>query len=113
MEKISAEHPKNTVNPGGIVDRVPGDLRARPGNPRTHSDKQLAKLKASMQNFGFTVPVLVDEAGVILAGHARLQAAVELGLLTVPTRVISGLTDAQKPCSYYRVKPCRERPRCA
>jgi len=80
----------------GIVDRPPCDLSPWPGNARTHSDKQLAKLKASIQKFGFTAPVLVDEAGVVLAGHGRLQAAMELGLPTVPTRVISGLTEAQK-----------------
>src|SRR6266852_752000 len=80
----------------GLIDRRPGDLKPWPGNPRAHSDKQLAKLKASIQKFGFTAPVLVDEAGVVLAGHGRLQAAMELGLPTVPTRVISGLAEAQK-----------------
>src|SRR5712691_4917637 len=80
----------------GIVDRPPCDLSPWPGNPRTHSDKQLVKLKASMQKFGFTAPVLVDEAGVILSGHGRVQAAKELGLATIPTRVISGLTEVEK-----------------
>jgi ParB-like nuclease domain len=61
-------HP-NTPKIGQIVDRPPGELKPWPGNPRTHSDKQLAKLKASIQTFGFTAPVLVDEAGVILSGR--------------------------------------------
>ena len=52
---------------------------SKPGNPRTHSDKELAKLEASIQTFGFTIPVLVDEAGVILSGHGRVQAAKALG----------------------------------
>jgi DNA modification methylase len=81
---------------GQIVERPPGDLTPWPGNPRTHSDKQLTKLKASIRTFGFTVPVLVDEAGVILSGHGRVQAAKELGLEKIPTRVLAGLSEAKK-----------------
>jgi len=80
----------------GLVDRRPGDLKPWPGNPRTHNDKQVAKLKASIQKFGFTAPVLVDEESFILGGHGRVQAAKALGLLTIPTRVIRGLSQAQK-----------------
>ena len=83
-------------NISGIIERPPGDLKAWPDNPRTHSDKQLVKLKASIQKFGFTAPVLVDEAGVILSGHGRVQAAKAIGLASIPTRVISGLTASQK-----------------
>jgi DNA modification methylase len=49
-----------------------------------------------MQEFGFTNPVLIDEAAVLIAGHGRLRAAKELGLLEVPTITIDGLTEAQK-----------------
>lgn len=84
------------TNPSGIVERPPGDLKPWPSNPRTHSDKQLVKLKASIQKFGFTAPVLVDEDGVILSGHGRVLAARELGLASVPTRVIAGLTPVKK-----------------
>ena len=80
----------------GLIDRRPGDLKPWPGNPRIHNDKQLAKLKTSIQKFGFTAPVLVDEAGVILSGHGRVQAAKALELPTIPTRVIAGLSQAQK-----------------
>jgi ParB-like chromosome segregation protein Spo0J len=80
----------------GLIDRRPGDLKPWPGNPRTHNDKQLAKLKASIQKFGFTAPVLVDEAGVILSGFGRVQAAKALELPTIPTRVIAGLSEAKK-----------------
>src|SRR5438067_13871739 len=80
----------------GLIDRRPGDLKPWPGNPRTHNDKQLAKLKTSIQKFGFTAPVLVDEAGVILGGHGRVQAAKDLELPTIPTRVIAGLSEAKK-----------------
>jgi ParB-like chromosome segregation protein Spo0J len=80
----------------GLIDRRPGDLKPWPGNPRTHNDKQVAKLKTSIQKFGFTAPVLVDEAGVILSGHGRVQAAKELELLTIPTRVVAGMSEAKK-----------------
>jgi len=84
------------VTIGGLIDRRPDDLKPWPGNPRTHNDKQLAKLKTSIQKFGFTAPVLVDEAGVILSGHGRVQAAKALELPTIPTRVIAGLSEAKK-----------------
>lgn len=79
-----------------IVNLAPADLKPWPDNPRTHSDKQLAKIKASIQSFGFTAPVLIDEGGVILSGHGRVAAAIELGLATIPTRQITGLTKAKK-----------------
>lgn len=79
-----------------IVYRRPCDLKPWPRNPRTHNDKQLAKLKTSIKDFGFTAPVLVDQKGFILSGNGRVQAAIELGLPTIPTRVIRGLSEAQK-----------------
>ena len=79
-----------------LLIAAPSDLKPWPGNPRTHNDKQLAKLKSCIQKFGFTAPVLIDEAGIILSGHCRVQAAIELELPTIPTRVISGLSEAKK-----------------
>jgi len=97
METADFEPPDGTAsNLSGIVPRPPGELKPWPSNPRTHSDKQLVKLKASIQKFGFTAPVLVDESGTILSGHGRVLAAQELGLTSIPTRVISGLTPAKK-----------------
>ena len=92
LDKLTAKTSKISE----IIDRPPADLKPWPGNPRTHSDKQLAKLKASIQTFGFTAPVLVDEAGVILSGHGRVQAAKALGLAQIPTRVITGLSEVKK-----------------
>lgn len=91
-----SEANNNSPNMSGIVDQIPGDLKPWPNNPRTHSDKQLVKLKASIQKFGFTAPVLVDETNMILSGHGRVQAAKELGLATIPTRLILGLSEAKK-----------------
>jgi hypothetical protein len=68
--------PHNTPpKPSGVVDRAPGDLKLWPANPRTHSDKQLVKLKASIQKFDFTAPALVDEADVILNGRGHDDTA--------------------------------------
>lgn len=72
------------------------DLRPRRENARTHSDRQIAKLAASIRAFGFTAPILVDEVGNVLAGHGRLAAAKRLGLERVPTLRIGGLSETQK-----------------
>ena len=65
-------------------------------NSRTHSDDQLAQIAASMREFGFTNPVLIDEQGGIVAGHGRVMAAQRLGLDHVPCLRLAGLTEAQR-----------------
>lgn len=65
-------------------------------NARTHSPEQVAQIAASMREWGWTNPVLVDEGGGIIAGHGRVLAAVELGFGDVPVMVAEGWTDAQK-----------------
>jgi DNA modification methylase len=65
-------------------------------NARTHSDAQIAQIAASIREWGWTTPVLVDEAGTIIAGHGRLLAAQRLQMTEVPVMVASGWTDAQK-----------------
>jgi ParB-like chromosome segregation protein Spo0J len=65
-------------------------------NARTHSPEQVAQIAASIVEFGFVAPILVDEHGEVIAGHGRLEAAKSLGLATVPTIVRQGLTEAQK-----------------
>ena len=65
-------------------------------NSRTHSDEQVAQIAASMREFGFTNPVLVDEAGGIIAGHGRVMAAKSLGLVEVPCIRLAHLSEAQK-----------------
>lgn len=65
-------------------------------NSRTHSLHHIDQLVESIREFGFTNPILIDETSTILAGHGRLAAAKKLGIKTVPTITISGLTDLQK-----------------
>ena len=64
-------------------------------NARTHSPEQVAQIAASIREFGFTVPVLVDEQGTLIAGHGRLLGAQQLGITDVPTMVARGWTAAQ------------------
>ena len=71
-------------------------LRPYERNPRTHSEDQVAQLAASMVEFGFTNPILVDETNGILAGHGRLMAARQLGLAEVPVVRLEHLSEAQK-----------------
>lgn len=65
-------------------------------NARTHSPAQVQQLAASIKEFGWTNPMLVDGENGIIAGHGRLAAAQLLGLKRVPVIELSGLTDAQK-----------------
>lgn len=65
-------------------------------NSRTHSEAQVAQIAASIREFGFTNPVLVDAEGGVIAGHGRLLAARVLGMAEVPTIVLGHLTDAQR-----------------
>lgn len=65
-------------------------------NSRTHSDAQIAQVAASITEFGFTNPILIDDDSSIIAGHGRLLAARKLGLKKVPTITLSGITAAQK-----------------
>ena len=63
---------------------------------RTHSDAQVAQIAASIQEWGWTTPVLVDEAGTIIAGHGRVLAAQRLGLTSVPVVVARGWSEAKR-----------------
>lgn len=65
-------------------------------NARTHSDEQIARIAASIQEFGFVSPILVDGNSGIVAGHGRLMAAKSLGLREVPVVVVDHLTEAQR-----------------
>lgn len=65
-------------------------------NARTHSPEQVAQIAASIQEFGFTNPILVDGVDGILAGHGRLAAAKDMGLAEVPVIVLDHLSAAQR-----------------
>lgn len=73
-----------------------GRLVAFERNARTHSEEQVAQIAASIQEFGFTNPILAGSDGEIIAGHGRLMAAKELGLSEVPVVVLDHLTPEQR-----------------
>jgi len=65
-------------------------------NARTHSDAQIAAIAASIKEWGWTTPALVGEDGGLIAGHARVLAARQLGIVEIPVMVAAGWTEAQK-----------------
>lgn len=65
-------------------------------NSRTHSKEQVSQIAKSIEEFGFTNPILIDEKSVIVAGHGRLEAALYLKLDKVPTILLKSLSDAQR-----------------
>ena len=81
---------------GAIEQRSPFALKPWPNNPRTHGDAQIAKLAASIGVFGFTIPALIDEAGTVLSGHARVEAAKRLALNAIPVRCVHGWSESDK-----------------
>jgi ParB-like chromosome segregation protein Spo0J len=79
------------------VERWPIErLIPRMVNPRTDSDQQIAQIAASMQQFGWTNPILAGPDDVIIAGHGRLLAARKLRMAEVPVIVLADLTEAQR-----------------
>ena len=80
----------------GPIIHLPIDaLRRYPGNPRRHPEKQLVKLAASIAEFGFTIPVLIDADHMIIAGEARVEAAKHVGMLSIPVLVAANWSTAQ------------------
>jgi DNA modification methylase len=79
-----------------VERRAVADLIPYARNARTHSDAQVAQIAASVKEWGWTSPILVDEAGSIIAGHGRVMAARKLGLPDVPVMVATGWSEAQK-----------------
>lgn len=76
--------------------RKVADLVPYARNARTHSPEQVAQIAASIKEWGWTTPVLVDEEGQIIAGHGRIMAARSLGIAEIPVLVAAGWTKAQK-----------------
>ncbi len=88
-----------------IEERLISSLKSYPRNARTHSKKQIHQIAASIREFGFTNPILIDQSDTIMAGHGRVDAARALGLDRVPAIRIEHLTEAQKRCVYRKPKP--------
>ena len=79
-----------------ITQKLVTELIPYVKNSRTHSDEQVAQIAASIKEFGWTNPILVDGDNGIIAGHGRLMAARKLGYTEVPTIELADLTETQK-----------------
>jgi ParB family chromosome partitioning protein len=85
------------MNPADKVEKWAIDkLIPYARNARTHSEEQVSQLAASIKEWGWTTPVLVDEQGGIIAGHGRTLAAQRLKMKEVPVMVAKGWSDAKK-----------------
>lgn len=91
QEKQNKPWPADRVEKRQVQSLVP---YAR--NARTHSDAQVAQIAASIAEWGWTVPVLIDTEGGLIAGHGRVLAARKLGFTEIPCMIASGWTEAQK-----------------
>ena len=98
MKKTKTEGNPAAIEPGSlkIEYRSLDSLVPYSRNPRTHSEEQIAQIMASIREFGFTNPILIDSNQGIIAGHGRLAAAKEIGLEKVPCIDLSYLTEEQK-----------------
>ncbi len=99
MTKSTSEitHEKLTGNPADKIEQWNIDkLIPYARNSRTHSDEQIGQIAASIKEWGWTTPILVDEQGGIIAGHGRTMAAQRLKITTVPVMVAKGWSDAKK-----------------
>jgi DNA modification methylase len=94
--KTPTHHRIETARSPGTEWIPIGSLSPNPRNSRTHSKKQIKLIAASIRQFGFLNPIIVDEAKTVLAGHGRLEAARSEGLTDVPTICLDHLTALQK-----------------
>lgn len=88
--------PKNPWPADRVERRSVKELTPYARNSRTHSEEQIEQLVKSIREFGWTIPVLVDEEGTIIAGHARVLAAAKLKIEDVPVMVATGWSEAQR-----------------
>src|ERR1041384_8241955 len=88
--------PTSPCWPADKVERWPiARLIPNARNARTHTEAQVDQIAAAIREWGWTSPVLVSEAGMIIAGHGRVRAARKLGLKEVPVMIATGWTNAQ------------------
>lgn len=96
-----------------VTYRAFSDLIPDPRNARTHPKRQIDQIRASIEAFGFTNPILADPNGHIIAGHGRVQAARAMGPSELPIIILSGLSETQKrtlqrgPRSTRSARPCK------
>lgn len=83
--------------PADNVERRPiNDLLPYAGNPRAHPDWQIAQISESMKQWGWTIPILIDEEGNVIAGHGRIFAALRNGYADAPCMIARGWDEEKK-----------------
>jgi ParB-like chromosome segregation protein Spo0J len=93
----AAKKPHRFAHTALTIERVPiEDLRPNQNNSRLHPREQIDKITRAIAEFGFLIPALIDDGNMIIAGHARIEAAKKLGLAEVPCIRTSHLSEAQK-----------------
>lgn len=98
MLSSQMEHPSRGCNGGGTmnIEMKPTEaIKPYDNNPRRISPEAIDKVAASINEFGFRQPIVVDKDYVVIVGHTRLQAAIKLGLKQVPVNVVDNLTPEQ------------------
>jgi|ERR1039458_2238729 ParB-like chromosome segregation protein Spo0J len=102
---VTAEDLPPMERPADHVERrAIASLTPHVGNPREHPPEQIEQIAASMREFGWTIPVLLDELGEIIAGHGRVLAAPPLGWTEAQVTIARGWSEAQK-CAYHIAEP--------
>ena len=98
MKKVKTDGKQAVTEPGSlnVEYRDLDSLVPYERNPRTHTEEQIAQIAASIREFGFTNPILIDGNRRVIAGHGRLAAAKELGMERVPCIDLSHLTEDQR-----------------
>ncbi len=95
-DSITNVAPRGAAWPAGTEMIGISMLQPYPRNARTHSRRQIKKIAASIERFGFVNPVLIDENNLIIAGHGRVSAANQLGWVEVPTLRVEHLNETEK-----------------
>ena len=85
-----SDQPTPRINGIEVTYRERTALKPHPSNPNTHDAKQVARIARSIRDFGWTVPIIVDEEDNVLAGHGRLLVAAKLKIDMIPTIVAIG-----------------------
>ncbi len=96
MHETPTQSETTRPRPLAVTYKATASLKPDPRNARTHSTRQVEQIIASIREFGFTNPILLDPEGSVIAGHGRLRVAKSMGLAEVPTIELVGLSEAQK-----------------
>lgn len=84
------------ISCGGVELRPVGEIIPYARNAKVHGPEQIRRIRASLREFGFVRPLLIDAAGNLIASHGTLEAAVAEGMETVPCVLAEGLTESQR-----------------